>query len=264
MAENIEIALDLENTQENTSDTGVIPLTDNEPTNSGSGSQPDITGSGQCITNLSELSNLGEDECAGVYVNSLGLIHQYSIVDIQKELSKISMDILGNIHSLLCESLISIFPNYGGRRVVKRTVVRTMVSDITILGMCIVNEQTNRDLEKIFLESQRDLLSNQNGDIYSKFVDLMDTVVKLSERLQKVEEELKHVRDKGCKCERVDENSDSSNSDKNAGKDKATMSCDVNFQDDLLIPLNNDNSAESGADGPSNNASNDKYICLSI
>ena len=68
MAENIEIALDLENTQENTSDTGVIPLTDNEPTNSGSGSQPDINGSGQCITNLSELSNLGEDEYAGIYM----------------------------------------------------------------------------------------------------------------------------------------------------------------------------------------------------
>ena len=62
------------------------------------------------------------------------------------------MDILVTICGLLCGSLIIRFPQHGARRVIKRIEVRAIESGITIVGMCIVNDQTNRDLEKI-LES---------------------------------------------------------------------------------------------------------------
>ena len=105
----------------------------------------------QKFTNLNDFSTIGKDDFPQVYMNSLEVIHQYSITDIQGELNKMSMDALCYLRGLLCQSLIDIFPQYGDRRIIRRTVLRTVVGDITTLGLCIVNQNANRDLEKIFL-----------------------------------------------------------------------------------------------------------------
>ena len=72
-----------------------------------------------------------------------------------------------------------------------------MASDIFNLGSCLVNQQTNKDLDKIFLELINDSANvTQPDTMNARFVELMATVAGLSERLRSVESELRLVKSK--------------------------------------------------------------------
>ena len=84
----------------------------------------------------------------------------------------------------------------------------------------------------------------------------MDTVVKFSERLQKVESELKQIRGKSCTCDRADGNISSNECEDNTDVSQSPDSGDDIVHNELLIPLNSDIPTED--DGIStNNESNE-------
>ena len=76
----------------------------------------------QQINNLLELSSLdlATQSYPQIFINSLSNIFQYSVKDIQSEVSKTTMETLSSLHKSLCDKITEIFPQYKNRRVVNR------------------------------------------------------------------------------------------------------------------------------------------------
>ena len=146
------------------------------------------------VTTLDDLSQVDEGEFTDVYMQSLAAIHQYTNDDIQKKLGEFSQNVLCQLHSVLCDGVSSRHQQFCQRRIVKRTVIRTLVADIAIMGLCIVNGDISRELDKIFLEKLPGSGPLKIDDIYSKYVELLSQVSAYAERLEAVEMELRKLK----------------------------------------------------------------------
>ena len=101
------------------------------------------------------------------------------------------MDILQKTHKLLCTKIISLYSQYGGRRIVNRIVKHRLISDIINLGSSNVNGLDNKELSKIFLET---LNKDVVADNVINLADLIQTLARLSERVNRLETEVTRLK----------------------------------------------------------------------
>ena len=146
------------------------------------------------ITTLSDILQLGEDALPEEYAQSLELVHQHTADDIQSVLSSVPLTVLSVMHGVLADRVCSAHQEFQGRRVIKRTLVKTAVSDIINLGLCLVSKEANRELDKIFLEKTRVVNATPADDIYSKYVEMMELLSTYEKRLETVEAELRNMK----------------------------------------------------------------------
>jgi hypothetical protein len=123
-----------------------------------------------------------------------------SNVSITEVLEVHDMDVLAALHRVLCERMMMLFPEFLGRRIIKRQVKRTIIPDILSLSSSIVNKIAHRDVENIFLE--RELPAQSQASSTSpqteEFQNLLTLVFKLSDRVSALEKEAKR-RDATCR-----------------------------------------------------------------
>jgi hypothetical protein len=80
-----------------------------------------------------------------------------------------------------------------------------MVADIINLGLCIVNQDISKELDKIFLEQLQDTPSSgeESGISHTQYVELLGTMAKIVHMMDNAERELwefKSTRCSKCAC----------------------------------------------------------------
>ena len=157
----------------------------------------------QSVNDLAQLSTINVDRFPSVFVKSLTAIFNYSVYAIKRVISPVAMDVLSTTHKQLYERVIELFPQYKGRRIINRTVTHRMVADVIQLGLCIVNKDTSKELENIFLEPLHDTpcSDDSSGVSYTQYVELIGTIAKLAQRMDNTEQELRWLKSERCsKC----------------------------------------------------------------
>ena len=149
------------------------------------------------ITNLNDILQLEENNLPDEFVRAVQFIYQHTSEDIQNVLSQVSMSALTQLHSLLCAQVSAAHQELQGRRIIKRTIIKTVVQDIICLGQCLVNGIISRDLDKIFLEKIKSSSASPSDDIYNKYVELLETISDYAKRLEHVEAELRSLKSQG-------------------------------------------------------------------
>ena len=145
------------------------------------------------ITTVADIVQVQHDDLPQVYFQSINIIHQSTAEAIQNALNEVPMTVLSQLHSLLCAKVSAAHDELQGRRIIRRSITKTVVLDIINLGLCVVNGEISRDLDKIFLEKLKGP-SESSDDIYSKYVELMELVSEYANRLEKVETELRQLK----------------------------------------------------------------------
>ena len=128
------------------------------------------------ITELTDILQVQENDLPEVYFQSLQIIHQYTVEEIQSVLNDIPMNALSQVHQVLCAKVSATHHEFQGRRIIKRSVLKTVITDLINLGLCLMNGDVNRELDKIFLEKVKGTNTSPSDDIYSKYVELMGLV----------------------------------------------------------------------------------------
>ena len=72
------------------------------------------------VTTTDELRALSDDDFGAAFLNSIDTIMQFGAADVHSILDSRDMDVLSALHRVLCERMIQLFPQYGGRRIIKR------------------------------------------------------------------------------------------------------------------------------------------------
>jgi hypothetical protein len=101
-------------------------------------------------------------------------------------LNNVEMVDLLAVHRALCDSITQLFPEYRGRRVIKRQMKKTVIPDICNMTTCLANKLPSRDLDCIFLEREvAPSQSNGSGSPQnaSDFHDLLTLVYSLRDKV---------------------------------------------------------------------------------
>jgi hypothetical protein len=142
------------------------------------------------ITRLEEIYDIPLDEVVKTFMDSLQSIYQHAQFDIQDTLGKLENETLTEIHKKFCENIILLFPEYKDKRCVNRQVKHKLVADIHSIGYCVVNKNTTRELEKIFVHKSVQNKDNVNGDL-TELANLVKVVITLRERFDRIEKDLR-------------------------------------------------------------------------
>ena len=79
------------------------------------------------ITELTDILQVQENDLPEVYFQSLQIIHQYTVEEIQSVLNDIPMSALSQVHKILCAKVSATHHEFQGRRIIKRRVSKTVI-----------------------------------------------------------------------------------------------------------------------------------------
>ena len=82
------------------------------------------------ITTVADIVQVQHDDLPQVYFQSINIIHQSTAEAIQNALNEVPMTVLSQLHSLLCAKVSAAHDELQGRRIIRRSITKTVVLDI--------------------------------------------------------------------------------------------------------------------------------------
>jgi hypothetical protein len=115
-------------------------------------------------TSLS-LDRLLKENAIDAFRNSMDFIFQHASADVKKVLSTVPMTELRSIRQELFDKLCCKFPAMKDNRLINRTSLPLLQSDVYTLGYCVINGAQSLDLMKIVKKNHERRINNNDEEL---------------------------------------------------------------------------------------------------
>ena len=153
------------------------------------------------LTELSDVDVIKNEDFPDVFVENQGFIFQYARNDVLQALEPRDITVLSSVRNKLNEIIQAQFVEYADKTIKNRTVKHTILGDIITLGTCVVNDQSNKDLEKVYKEKSpipipkgSDTDTEEEQLRGSDLAGLIEIIIKLRNTVKKLESDLKTIK----------------------------------------------------------------------
>ena len=153
------------------------------------------------INDIKAFTEVNDCDFSDVFVANQEFIFQYNKINVLEMLECREIKVLDSLRSKLAETLQSNFPGLSTKVLCNRRAKNTYSNDIFLLGLSIVNNALNIDVEKIFIAKAASMIPDPQDDETTEneltsLPELISCITSLKRTIIRLENELKATNQK--------------------------------------------------------------------